>query len=706
LNQRQHQNLWRLLNPRHIAFIGGADADFGARQCAELFDGPVWGVNPRRETLGGLPCYRSVLDLPEAPDAVFLATPRSAAIGVIRQLSQMGAGGAVCYTAGYGELGAEGQAAEQALIEAAGDCALVGPNCYGMINYTNGATLWPFGAGKQRCDKGVALVMQSGMIPANMTMNDRSVPISYVISAGNQAMMTIEDYIDLLVDEPKVSAIGLYIEGIRDIGKFASASIRALQANKPLVVLKAGSSDLGSRLTLSHTGSLAGTDQAFHALFDQLGIIRVDAPVALLETLKFLSVSGIPRGRRVAAFSCSGGDAALLADYCHKVGLELPQPSAQVREKLTALLPDIATVSNPLDYTTPLWGNTEVMPRVFGALMEDGYDAAVVVQDFPPPHIHADNTPYRNDANSFIQACNTHRIPGAVTSDLPENIDQESREIMIAQGVTPLQGIDTGLSALAQACRYGIRREQITRHGEATGFVPIDIPEDSTDSHTLDEWQAKQLISAAGVDIPAGRLCSTGDAVHCADELGYPVVLKGACSGLLHKSELGAVKLDLQNSTAVKEAIDEIQASVKKAKPDLELDRFLVESMLGDVLGELLVGVNTDPQFGQLMVLAGGGIWVELMEDSITLLLPTTRERVLEALEGLKCFALLQGFRGKPSCDLDLLLDAILSIARFAQSNRERLLELDVNPLMIGEHRVVAADVMIHQTGPKASYFS
>jgi len=307
------QNLKRLLSPRHIAFIGGRDADFSARQCAALFDGPVWGVNPGRDSLGGLPCYRSIEDLPEAPDAVFLATPRAAATDTVRGLSRMGAGGVACYTAGFGELGDSGQQAEAELIAAAGEMALVGPNCYGVINFTNGAVLWPFGAGDSRCDKGVALIMQSGMLPANMTMNERSVPISYVISAGNQAVLAIEDYMDLLVDDAAVTAIGLYIEGIRDIRRFAAAAIRAISANKPVVVLKAGKSALGSIISITHTGSLAGTDEAFQALFEQLGMIRVNSPVEMVETLKFLSVSGAPKGNRLAAFTCSGGDAAMVA---------------------------------------------------------------------------------------------------------------------------------------------------------------------------------------------------------------------------------------------------------------------------------------------------------------------------------------------------------------------------------------------------------
>jgi acyl-CoA synthetase (NDP forming) len=691
-------NLRRLLNPRHIAFIGGADADFSARQCASLFDGPVWGVNPKRETLGGLPCYQSVTDLPEAPDAVFLATPRSAVIDVVQQLSGMGAGGIACFTAGFGELGDAGQRAERELIEAAGDLALVGPNCYGLINYSNGAALWPFGAGRQVCDKGVALIMQSGMLPANLTMNERSVPIVYVISAGNQAALAIEDYIDALAEDPRVTAIGLYIEGIKNIENFAAASMKASRAGKPMVVLKAGSSTLGSSLTVSHTGSLAGTDEAFQALFDQLGIVRVDAPVALIETLKFLSVSGAPRGKRLAAFTCSGGDATMLADYCQKVGLALPQPSDSARNKLLKLLPDIATVSNPLDYTVPLWGDREAMPKVFKALMEDGYDAAMVVQDFPPPHIHEDNTLYRNDASSFIDASLEVGIPAAVCSDLPENIDRESREMIINRGVTPLQGLDSGLDALGLACTYGIRQQSLERDIEAVGFTRIDTPAPDSPSRLLDESEGKTRLRAAGIEVPRAIVCGLDEVTSAADSLGYPVVVKLLSSELPHKSEAGAVKVNLTNAAAVEQAVVEICASVAAFRADLTIDRFIVETMVTATVAELLIGVKTDLQFGQVMVIAGGGIWVELMKDSVTLLLPTNVERVRAALDGLKSIPLLQGFRGKPSCNMDQLVDTILAIARFAEDSSVQLLEMDINPLMVCEQQCVAADVMIRET--------
>ena len=690
-------NLRRLLYPRHIAIIGGTDAALSARQCAVQFDGPVWGVNPKRDKLGGVPCYASVADLPEAPDAVFLAIPRESAIQTIAELAARGAGGVACYTAGYGELGESGQSAERALIEAAGNMALVGPNCYGLVNYSNGTILWPFGAGESRCQKGIALVMQSGMIPANLTMNARSMPISFVISVGNQAVLAIEDYIDVLIDDDRVTAIGLYIEGIRDIEAFAGAALKALRASKPLVVLKAGSSNLAEQLSASHTGSLSGTDQAFQALFDQLGIVRVFSPVEMMETLKFLSVSGAPQGRKIAAFTCSGGEAALLADYCASAGLELPQPSETARQALTRLLPDIATVSNPLDYTTPLWGNREVMPEVYRTLIADGYDAAITIQDFPPPHIHADNTYYRNDAESFIEACNEVGIPAASCCDLPENIDAETRQVMIDGGITPLQGFDSGLNAMANACRYGVNRKRILASSQPDRFRLLPVVESSLPARIVDEWRGKQRIAEHGVEIPVGYLITEIGVDALSSELEFPLVVKAISDALPHKSDVGALRLGIQNANELRQAIVDIKEAVSRNRPDVHIEEFLVETMVGDVVAELLVGINTDRQFGQLLVIASGGVLVELLEDPVTLLLPTSDEQIVEAVSTLRCFRLLKGFRGKPAANMEAVVSAIRTLADFASTHQKSLLEMDVNPLIVTVDRCVAADVMIRE---------
>ncbi|MGI9464937.1 MAG: CoA-binding protein, partial [Aestuariivirgaceae bacterium] len=420
----RRKNLERLLKPRHVALIGGRDAVVVAGECARIgYSGPVWPVNPKRDDIGGHKCFAAIEDLPEAPDAVFLAIPVEPAIDAITRLKAIGAGGIVCYTAGFGELGGDGAEAEQALIEAAGDMALVGPNCYGLINYLDQLALWPFAHGGGCDGYGAAIVTQSGMLSSDLTMNQRSVPLAYMISAGNQSVLHLEDFIDVLAEREEVRVIGLHIEGLRDVSRFAEVALKAANAGVPIVALKTGTSRVGSQLTISHTGSLSGTDELYQALFDRFGIIRVDSPAQLLETLKFICIAGIPKGRRVAGFTCSGGGATMLADHGERLGLDFPQPEAATANRLRDALPHTATVSNPLDYTTPIWGFPDKVTPVFNTMFEDAYDAAVLVQDYPLDGLNADKQSYLNDAGSFIEATGRAALPAAVISTLPENID-------------------------------------------------------------------------------------------------------------------------------------------------------------------------------------------------------------------------------------------------------------------------------------------
>ena len=355
---------------------------------------------------------------------MFLAIPRTVAVDTVRSLRDMGAGGVVCYTAGFRELGGEGADLEAALVEAAGDVALVGPNCFGTLNFIAGAALWPYDHGGGRVERGVAIVSQSGMLSSNLTMNRRTLPIAHVIGAGNQSVLGIEDYLDVLVDDPAVTAIGLYVEQLRDIARFCDAALRALDAGTPIVAMKAGASDIAASLTVTHTGSLSGSDDAYQALFDRLGVIRVPSPVMMMETLKMLTIGGVPEGRRIAAFTASGGDAAMLADYAQDHGLTFAPPSREATAALEALLPEIATVSNPLDYTTPLWGNVEAVTEVVATVLRDGHDAALMVQDYPAVVADADRSYYENDTQAFIAATGAVGVPAAICSTLPENLDR------------------------------------------------------------------------------------------------------------------------------------------------------------------------------------------------------------------------------------------------------------------------------------------
>ena len=696
MTPQQRKNLQRLLAPRHAAFIGGDSAAAAVAQCiAGGFSGKIWGVNPRRNELGGRPCYGRVEDLPEAPDAVFLAVPVDSVLDTVAALAGIGAGGIVGYTAGFSETGAAGTELEKRLVAAAGDMALIGPNCSGILNYAHKIALWPFDHSTHGDGRGVAFITQSGMLGNTLTMNQRSVPLSYVISSGNQAMLGVEDFLDVLIEDPKVSAVALYIEGLRDIPRFADVAVRALERNIPIAACKAGSSRVGSRLTVTHTGSLSGDDELYSALFTRCGVIRVDSPVVMLETLKLITVAGAPRGRRLAALTCSGGDSAMVADAAEKLGLILPQPTPGTARKLENLLPTIATVANPLDYTTPLWGQEEAVARTVGALLEDGFDVALMVQDYPIHNPGPSYDPYLADARAFARAAKAAMIPAAVCSVLPEDIDPATRAMMIESGVAPLQGLSEALAAIAGAVVFGERRGEVTAKGNGDMLRLAPLPKPVGGFETLDEWRGKRLLTEYGVTVPDGRLTNAANAPAVAQELGFPLAVKMVSSGLPHKTEAGALRLGIADRAGVAAACVGIRNSVRDFLPEAVTDSFLLERMVEDSVADIIVGISRNDQFGLVLVLGSGGVLVELVRDANSLLFPVSRDAVSAALAGLRVSALMAGYRGRPPGDREGCIDAIMRIVHFAESNRDVLVGLDVNPLMVLPDGAVAADVLL-----------
>jgi acyl-CoA synthetase (NDP forming) len=698
MTPERRANLLRLLKPRHVAVVGGRDAETVAGECARIgFSGPFWPVNPKRREIGGHRCVASIDDLPEAPDAVFLAIPREAAIESVAKLDAMGAGGAICYTAGFGETGSEGAAAERRLVEAAGDLALVGPNCYGLINFVDRVALWPFAHGGSCPGYGAAIITQSGMLSSDITMSQRSLPFAYMVAAGNQSVLHLEDFVDVLCEQPEVRAIGLHLEGLKDVGRFEQAALKALDRGVPIVALKTGNSAIGAELTVSHTGSLSGRRELYEALFDRLAIIRVDDPARLLETLKFLCVAGVPNGRRIAGFTCSGGGATLLADHGESVGLTYPQPGTATGQGLRQILPFTATVSNPLDYTTPIWGIRERTEPVFRTFLAEGYDAAIMLQDYPAPGLDESKHFYLNDAASFVATTAAAGIPAAICSTLCENMDADTRRYLLDQGVAPMQGIAECLHAVAGAAWHGARRREILEHPRAQLRIK---PVCGAATTLLDEAAAKRIVAAAGLAVPAGRVTTAAGAPAAAGELGFPVALKMLSARLPHKTEAGAVRLGLHNPEEVAHAVDRMRRDVTAYDAEAVSDRFLVEKMIGPPVAELMVSLRRDRQFGYAMTLASGGIFVELIGDAATILLPAPREALAAALARLRVARLLDGYRGRPGGDRTAVIDALALLAEHVSAGAGSVEEMEINPLFVLPAGVSAVDVLMRISAP------
>ena len=684
----------RLLRPRHIAFVGGNSAVEAIEMCeAGGFEGPVWVVNPKHRQVAGRDCYPSVEDLPESPDASFLAVPREPTVDVVGALARRGAGGAVAYAAGFAEVGERGRALEAAVVEAAGSMALVGPNCFGVLNQLDGVVLWGTADIKPtRVAGGVAVLSQSGYSLLNIVNNRRALPVAYAISMGNQAVLNVADYMDAVLEDPRITAIGLYLESIPDPLAFSRAAAKAQARSIPIVVVKGGSTELGAEMVLTHTGALVGSDDLYDALFERLGIIRVPSPPALVESLKMLSIGGVPRGPRVAALTWSGGDKIMVSDRARALGIDLvPIPESRL-DSVEAELPPFGTLSNPLDHQADVgthYVGQSPLERRFVAMVESGYDAWMLFNDYQPPELDREEI-WDTPARAVLAIKDQVALPCAVASVFPENIPLDAQARLVAGGVAPLLGLDDSLIAMSAAIGYGAFR----RDGMAEDPVLVPPPTPAPDRPALvDEWDAKQRLAAFGLPIPQGRRADRAELARCAEQIGFPVAMKILSTEVAHKTAVGGVALALDSPAAVSEAARDMTATVEERLPQFTVERFIVERMIEGVVAELIIGVKRDHDFGFALVIGAGGVDVESGGEYRTLLLPASRRAIRRALESL---SVVRRCTEAGVC-LEPVLASVDAIVDFSEANRTRLVELDVNPLLVleGGHGVVAVDVLL-----------
>ena len=694
MSQVIRDNLKRLLAPRHLAFVGGRSMARALKRCADGgFAGPMWLVNPQHDSLDGIPCVRRIADLPCGPDAVFIATNRELTLTCVAELAAIGTGGAICYASGFAETGASGAAMQQQLLEAAGEMALLGPNCYGLLDYLHSSALWPVAHGGKAVEKGVAVLTQSGNFAYNLSMSDRSLPVAYMASVGNQAQLGVAELMDVLLDEPRVTAIGLHLEGLKNVPGFARAAHKALEKGIPIIALKTGVSQIGAELALSHTSSLSGSDALYDSLFARLGVIRVSGPVSFVETLKAAACGNLPAGNRLIALACSGGDAGLIADYAERNHLALPKLDEAQRTELAQVLPSYANLVNPLDFTTAIWGDRDALNSMLDTALRTDADAAMLVLDYP-----AEFTGERKECDLllelFCDALGRHGKTGFVTSAFPELLPAHARERLHAQGIAALQGVEDALAAWGRIAEYQNNRRVLLERGESI-LEPLCPRALGGQGHALDEWASKQALRSFGLTTPAGVLSTPERAISDASRLGYPVVLKAVSVDLPHKTEAGAVALNLKDGVALATALERMRGEIAAYAPNVVFDQLLLESMATPPLAELIVGIKRENDFGLALVIGAGGVLVELLKDSRSLLLPTTDHAIRNALLSLRSAALLQGFRGREVADMDALVAAIRAVADYACANAGHLLELDVNPLLVNARGATAVDALI-----------
>jgi len=679
------QRLRRLLAPKSIAVFGSRGANFAIRESLAMgFTGPIWSVHPERDELMGIKCLKSALDLPQAPDAAYVAINAESAIETVSQLNKMGAGGALLYASGFSELGDElktmGLERQQRLVEAAGDMPIIGPNCYGVINALDKAVLWPDQHGCQPVDKGVGIITQSGNIGLNMTMQKVGLPIAYMFTMGNQAQVDIATVIDSMLDDPRVTAIGLHIEGIPDLTAFDAAARRALSLKIPIVAIKTGRTAAAAKIALSHTSSLTGADRLFDALFNRLGIARVNTVPEFLETLKLLSLLGPLAHKNIASMSCSGGEAGMMADLIDGRNIVFGPLTPSQKQATLATFSNGEQVDNPLDYQTYMWNKRDQMAATFKAHMAANFSATVLILDWPN-NATADPEEWDTALLALADAANAGQHKAIVLASMAECLPPHAIAACIEHGMAPMIGMDQCLTALNHA--YNIGQAFAASVPEPLQIRNVDAP--GEEMPPLSEAQSKHALNQHGLPIPQGQTASSLEQViNVVTTLGYPITLKAVGADLVHKTELGAVKLNLKNQIQVEQAATALFALS---------NTLLVEQMVQGVVAELIIGINTDPLFGQYLVLGAGGIFVEILQDAQSLLLPTSKSEVLQALASLKCAPILTGYRGQAAADMDAIVDAVMAVLDYSQQNP--VYELDINPLLTQSSGAVAVDALI-----------
>ena len=692
-------NLEKLLRPKCIAVIGANDRNgFGKSTCANLLKSSisshVYFVNPKRTEVLGKTCYPNIADLPEQADMCILILNKILIPSALEDMAAHGCKAAVIYASGYSEVG--DKASEEALqmLCMKLDIAAMGVNCAGYINNLDGISAFGMLVENQSVKGKIAIISQSGKICLNMTQIDY-MHFSYLISSGNSTCIRIEDYLEYLVEDKDTSVIGLYMEGIKDPVKFQHVLKRAALLRKPIVIMKVGRTEKGSALAASHTGSLSGSDQAFDAVMKKFGVIRVDDIEELVQMCHlFSTLKHLPSPTGISAMCLSGGETGVCADSGTLLGLEYPEFTPDTAQKLKELLPGYATVANPLDMSATLAHDGEKYALAIQTILDDPNIGMVLCgQTILPEHKPEDVINPMSDG--MVLAAKKSQKPIAVMNFFNASRDDKIRRKLEDAGVGILPATGYGFKLIKYLIGF-------SGYSPALHTLELAIPDTpkSRDRLALSEHDSKMELAKYNVPVPKEAILSSlSELEKFAEEVEYPVAAKISSPDILHKSDIGGVKLNIQNKKELLSAYEEILQNAAHHRPEAIIDGVLVQPMLPKGI-EVIIGVNNDPQFGPMLLCGLGGIFVEIFKDVSLYPAPLSKQEALEMIQSLKGYKLLNGYRGNPEYDIDALSDFMMKVASYAAENKNSLQELDINPVFVYEkgQGVAVADALIIKT--------
>lgn len=705
-------DLSRLINPRRIAVIGASPkpGSFGARTLENLagFGGTVIGVNPKYAAVLGRPCVPSLHDLDDSPDAVIVGVPRGAVETALDEAVAVGAGGAIVYASGFAETGIAGRIADQrrlTVLARSSGLPIAGPNCVGLVNVASRAVMnFMTDCGKMVENRtgSIAIVSQSGALGYTVLQAmARGVGFSHYLAAGNSADVDVCDYIAYAAAQDEVRAIVCLLEGVADGTRFLEAAIAAQAAGTALIIYKCGNSQISSQAAMSHTGTLTGSVEAYHAAFEASGAIAVDDLESALEFASLFAKTSPPRhGASVGIMATSGGAGVICADKAELNDLTLPELSPATQAALEQVVPDFGSVSNPADLTAEVLKESATFAHCIRSFAADPHFSAVVV---PLVFAHDSATGQRAGVITDV-ATSTETAVVAVWMN--EWLEGPGSAHLDADPHVPLfRSAGRCMAALRAWVRWHEQREQ---RALRASVAPSRLSRPDAGPRArhliaaangaLSEHAAKQVLEAYGIRTTRGRIAVTADeAAHAAAEIGFPVAVKIVSADLPHKTDIGGVELNLRGEDDVRLAAERVLCAARSHAPYARIDGVSVEPMVAADL-ELMIGVKRDNQFGPVLLVGHGGVWVEVLRDVARSLVPISPQRARSLLESLRCYPLLTGHRGGPPLDIDAAVEVICRVSELADDLSDVIKELDVNPVLLGPSGATAADALIHSS--------
>ena len=706
-------NLTPLMKPKSIAIVGASQRRNRATRVLENlqrfgYAGRVFPINAKYTEVNGLPCYPDLGATPELADTVVVAIPAAEVPAVLADAARRGVRGAVVLSSGFGEAGPVGRERQAALERLAADHGLLicGPNCYGVFDIRHGSATFSADFSETPRPGGVAIVSQSGGFSHNIAehlMQQRAVGLSCIVSCGNQAGLGVEDYIGHLVDDDDTTVVAVYVEGFRQPAKLREVAARAQARAKPIVVLKVGRSEGARQAMLAHTGSLAGTPEIVEALLRQCGIVQVSTLNEMLDTVTVMAAAhrASPSGWRTVIVSGLGGECGRVSDAADRAGVELPQLAPSTVLRIGGFMPDFANPRNPLDGTGAMYEDATLFPRLIDSVLaEDGAEVLAVNlgAKIPKPGGWAPNRQFAKVIAEKVTA-GTDKFVVAFNSFVGGDLDPEVVRPLADAGVPFLEGSETAMLALRHLKEHReFLDEAAARPPRAAAVKRADVVPGARG--VLRTAWGQRLLREFGIPLVETEIAQKADAaVTAAESVGYPVVLKIESRDIVHKTDVGGVRIGCADAGAVRRAFDDMIEEVRRRAPKAQIDGVAVQPMVTGGI-EMIVGVKTDPLVGPAVVCGFGGVFVEIMRDVSVRIAPFGLDEAHDMIGELRAAAVLDGARGRPRADVDAIADTLVRIAELADAYRDRLRALDLNPVFVRSagSGVVAVDWLIELT--------